>query len=108
MEEREKTNQVKIGELSPHTIYACNQNSSWYIFKTSELGLGYMNFIYLPSKTWRDFIYSKSNEKNFKWSGYTIYEATQLEKEWLELCINAGKILPKPLTPKTINNYEIY
>ena len=75
-----------------------------YIFKSNATD-GYNAYTVLSS--YKEGFSIIDSGPTFSWDlNWNIREATELEKQWLELSIKANKLVPKPKL--TEDNYEIY
>jgi hypothetical protein len=78
------------------------ENGYSYIFMSNAIN-GYSAYIAINESS---YSFTKSNSgSTYNWDGYfTVREATELERQWFELCLKENKLMPKPIE----NNYEIY
>lgn len=64
---------------------------------------------------WKSFVFNRGvfggpGTQNWTWSDYNLRYPTTEEADWLILCEQAKKFVPKPLSTsvEVINNYQIY
>ena len=97
---------VKNADIKKDCIYFATPKSGkgdHYIFRCGN-----------PSG-WKSFVidrgvFGREGTENWLWSDYNLRMPTTEEADWLVMCEQAGKFVPKPLSTsaEVINHYEIY
>jgi len=91
----------KEGEI----YFAVGSNCN-YLFRSNST-TGYTHYIVIDKDGTHPNFIKYNSGPSFDWDAhFDVRDATELERQWFKLCLNANKLMPKPEFKE--NNYEIY